>query len=264
MSYCHASTPKVLQFHPIVEQNALIPSMSAALVMGLAGDGHHPNAPSRTFKLAFSKHATPLTLTYRNRSSFRTNMRLQVDGLSSMACKLPLATAHNLSTSWEAADGQNVNVSAYFTTNEGCALSKANAFTHRDPCCGQFRITYIDHDANIVHVRNEADCPGQLDEWGFLTPDGFTQLTDLVSQGQNLVVDPGRLYRFRGRQASRTIGSCCFCRLTSPTITFNGDRKLRPTSISCSMTNSTSYGLVAEARLLTPFHPIPTLVGNMA
>ena len=52
-------------------------------------------------------------------------------------------------------------------------------------------MTYIDPDANILRVRNEADCPGQLDEWGFLTPDGFTQLTDLVSQGQNLVVDPG-------------------------------------------------------------------------
>ena len=32
MSYCHldGSTPKVLQFHPIVESNALIPSMSAS------------------------------------------------------------------------------------------------------------------------------------------------------------------------------------------------------------------------------------------
>ena len=33
--------------------------------------------------------------------------------------------------------------------------------------------------------------PLQLDEWGFLSPVGYQPLTSLVTQGQNLIVDPG-------------------------------------------------------------------------
>lgn len=78
------------------------------------------------------------------------------------------------------ANGQNVNVNVYFTSDEGCALSKANAYTRRDPCCGEFRLTYIDPDANILRIRNEADCPGELDEWGMLSPAGFKTLPELI------------------------------------------------------------------------------------
>ena len=38
-------------------------------------------------------------------------------------------------------------------------------------------MTYIDPDANILRIRKEADCPGQLDEWGFLSPVGYQPST---------------------------------------------------------------------------------------
>lgn len=193
MSYCHiTSTPKVLQFHPVVEQNALIPSMSAAPCYGACEGWTPPECAITNIQGGVQQACDPLTLTYTQQVIITHEYApasgwLVVNGLQTAIGNSP----QSVNLIGEAADGQNVNVSAYFSTDEGCALSKANAFTHRDPCCGQFRIVYVDPDANIVRIRNEADCAGQLNDWGFLNPDGYTPLTSLVTQGQSLVVDPG-------------------------------------------------------------------------
>lgn len=193
MSYCHVtSTPKVLQFHPTVEQNALIPSLSAAACYGACEGWTPPDCAITNIQGGVQQACDPLTLTYTQQVIVTHEYApasgwLVVNGFQTAVGSSPQSV--NLLN--EPADGQPVNVTAYFSTEQGCALSKANAFTHRDPCCGQFRMTYIDPDANILRIRNEADCAGQLDDWGFLNPGGYTPITNLVSQGQNLVVNPG-------------------------------------------------------------------------
>ena len=193
MSYCHiTSTPKVLQFHPIVEQNALIPSMSAASCYGPCEGWTPPECAITNIQAGNQQACDPLTLTYTQQLIITHEYApadgwLMVNGEQKAISSSPQA----VNLVGQPANGQNANVTAYFTSDEGCALSKVNAYTRRDPCCGQFRMTYIDPDANILRIRNEADCPGQLDEWGFLSPVGYQPLTSLVTQGQNLTVDPG-------------------------------------------------------------------------
>ena len=65
MSYCHiTSTPKVLQFHPIVEQNALIPSMSAASCYGPCEGWTPPECAITNIQAGNQQACDPLTLTY--------------------------------------------------------------------------------------------------------------------------------------------------------------------------------------------------------
>jgi len=193
MSYCHiTSTPKVLQFHPIVEQNALIPSMSSAGCYGACEGWTPPECAITNITAGNQQACDPLTLTYTQQLIVSHDYApadgwLIVNGEQKTISSSPQA----VNLVGQPADGQSVNVTAYFTSDEGCALTKVNAFTRRDPCCGQFRMVYVDPDANILRIRNEADCPGQLDNWGFLAPSGYVPLTSLVTQGQNLVVDPG-------------------------------------------------------------------------
>ena len=193
MSYCHTtSTGKTLVFHPVVEQNALIPKMSAASCYGACDGWTAPECSITNIQGGVQQACDPLTLTYTQQVIISHEYApasgfLIVNGYQTTISNSP----QSVNLIGEPADGQNENVSAYFTSDEGCALTKTNAFTHRQPCCGQFRLTYVDPSSNILRIRNEADCPGQLTEWGLLTPDGFTHLTDLVSQGQNLTVDPG-------------------------------------------------------------------------
>jgi hypothetical protein len=194
MSYCHiTSTPKVLQFHPLVEQNALIPSMSSAICYGACEGWTPPECAITNIAAGNQQACDPLTLTYTQQLII-THEYAPADGwlMVNGEQKAINPSPQVVNLVGQPADGLNVNVTAYFTTDQGCALSKVNAFTHKDPCCGQFRLVYVDPTANILRIRNEAECPGQLNEWGFLAPTGFVPITDLVSQGQNLVVDPGQ------------------------------------------------------------------------
>lgn len=194
MSYCHIdpSTPKVLQFHPLVESNALIPSMSAAGCYG-GCDGWTPPECAITSITAGNQLACdPLTLTYTQQLIITHDFApadgwLMVNGAQKAISTSPQA----VNLVGQPANGNAVNVSAYFTSDEGCALSVPNAFTQRDPCCGLFRFVYVDPDANILRIRNEADCPGDMQNWGILSPVGYQPLAELVTPGQNMVVDPG-------------------------------------------------------------------------
>lgn len=193
MSYCHiTSTPKVLQFHPIVEQNALIPSMSSAGCYGACEGWTPPECSITNITGGVQQACDPLTLTY-SQQVIVTYEYAPADGwlVVNGETKAITGSPQSVNLIGQPADGQNVNVSAYFTSDETCSLSRTNVYTRRDPCCGQFRIIYVDPDANTIRIRNEADCAGQLEEWGFLTPNGFTPLTDIVSQGQNTLIDPG-------------------------------------------------------------------------
>ena len=194
MSYCHLdnSTPKVLQFHPLVEQNALIPSMSSASCYGFCEGYTPPECAITDIQAGNQQACDPLTLTYTQQLII-THEYAPADGwmIVNGEQKAITNSPQAVNLVGQPANGQNVNVNVYFTSDEGCALSKANAFTRRDPCCGEFRLTYIDPDANILRIRNEADCPGELDEWGMLSPAGFKTLPELITQGQSLVVDPG-------------------------------------------------------------------------
>ena len=194
MSYCHIdpSTPKVLQFHPLVESNALIPSMSAAGCYG-GCDGWTPPECAITNITAGNQLACdPVTLTYTQQVIITHDFApadgwLMVNGEQKAISTSPQA----VNLVGQPANGDAVNVSAYFTSDEGCALSVPNAFTQRDPCCGLFRFVYVDPDANILRIRNEADCPGDMQYWGILSPVGYQPLAELVTPGQSMVVAPG-------------------------------------------------------------------------
>ena len=193
MSYCHTtSTGKTLVFHPLVEQNALIPSISSAGCYGPCDGWTQPECAITSINAGAQQACDPLTLTYTQQLIIQHEYApadgwLMINGEQKTISSSPQA----VNLIGQPANGQNVSVTAYFTSDEGCALTKNNAYTRRDPCCGEFRLTYVDPSANILRIQNVADCGGQLDEWGLLSPSGYMALTDLVTQGQNLVVDPG-------------------------------------------------------------------------
>ena len=203
MSYCHLdnSTPKVLQFHPLVEQNALIPSMSSASCYGFCEGYTPPECAITDIQAGNQQACDPLTLTYTQQLII-THEYAPADGwmIVNGEQKAITNSPQAVNLVGQPANGQNVNVNVYFTSDEGCALSKANAYTRRDPCCGEFRLTYIDPDANILRIRNEADCPGELDEWGMLSPAGFKTLPELITQGQSLWSIQERRCKFHGRR----------------------------------------------------------------
>lgn len=194
MSYCHIapSTPKVLQFHPLVENNALIPSMSAAGCYGGCEGWTPPECAITDISGGNQQACDPVTLTY-TQQVIVTHEYAPADGwlIVNGEQKAIFPSPQVVNLVGQPADGQNVNVSAYFTSDESCALSKSNAYTRRDPCCGLFRMTYVDPDANILQIRNESECPAPLDNWGMLSPVGYKTMAELVTPGQSLLIDPG-------------------------------------------------------------------------
>lgn len=194
MSYCHIdpSTPKVLQFHPLVENNALIPSMSAAGCYGSCEGWTPPECAITSIAAGNQQACDPITQTYTQQLII-THEYAPADGwlVVNGEQKAITSSPQAVNLVGEPANNASVNVSAYFTSNESCALSKANAYTRREPCCGLFRLTYVDPNANILRIRNESECPGELHNWGLLSPSGYKTLTELVTPGQSLVLDPG-------------------------------------------------------------------------
>ncbi|MDB0025413.1 M12 family metallo-peptidase [Flavobacteriales bacterium] len=194
MSYCHTtSTGKTLVFHPLVESNALIPGISnAGCYTGCEGYTP-PECAITAITEGTQLPCDPISQTYTQQVFVEHEYApasgwLVVNGEPRAITSSPQPVI----LLNEPTDGQTVDISAYFTNEETCALSVPDVFRRRDPCCGDFRLIYVDPDSNILRLRNEADCPGSLEDWGMLSPTSpYTELTALVSQGQSLTIEPG-------------------------------------------------------------------------
>lgn len=194
MSYCHTtSTGKTLVFHPLVENNALIPGISnSGCYTGCEGYTP-PECAITAITEGNQLPCDPISQTYTQQVIIAHEYGpasgwLVVNGEQKAIGSSPQAiTLLN-----QPADGQTVNVSAYFTAEETCALSVPDVYRRRDPCCGDFRLVYVDPSSNVIRLRNDADCPGTLDDWGLLSSTSpYTEVADLVSQGQSMTIEPG-------------------------------------------------------------------------
>ena len=194
MSYCHLdnSTPKVLQFHPLVENNALIPSMTASGCYTQCEEYEPPVCAITDIEGGVQQACDPLSLTY-TQQVILTFENAPADGfLVINGEQKPLGSSpQSINLVGLPADGQPANISAYFSTDEGCSRSESNVFTRRDPCCGLFRLSQIDPSANTLRLKNMAECPSDISEWGLLSAAGYQDLSALASQGQNMMIQPG-------------------------------------------------------------------------
>ena len=193
MSYCHLdnSTPKVLQLHPLVEQK-MIERMSNVGCYGSCEGYEPPECEILDITTSVQQACNPLTLTYTQQIVVTHNYA-PADGFLIVNNEQTVigSSPQTVTLVDQPADGQTVGVTAYFTSDQGCALTKPEVFTRREPCCGEFRLIYVDPEANILRIRNEADCPGRLDEWGLLSPIGYKSFADLVYPGQDMSIEPG-------------------------------------------------------------------------
>ena len=194
MSYCHLdpSTPKVLQFHPLVENNALIPSMNASNCYTLCEDYDPPVCAITDIAGGVQQACDPLTLTYTQQIVV-TYENAPADGFIVInGEQKPIGSSpQSINLVGLPADGQAGNINAYFTTNETCSRSESNVFTRRDPCCGLFRLSRIDPSANTLRLKNMAECPSDISEWGLLSTAGYQEVSTLAAVGQSMMIQPG-------------------------------------------------------------------------
>ena len=194
MSYCHLdnSTPKVLQFHPLVENNALIPSMSSSGCYTFCEEYEPPECAITDIEGGVKQSCDPITLTYTQQVII-TFENAPADGfLVINGEQKPIGSSpQSINLVGQPADGQTAGISAYFTTNESCARSENAVFIRREPCCGLFRLNTINPGANTLRLKNMAECPSDISEWGLLSEAGYQELSALASQGQDMMIQPG-------------------------------------------------------------------------
>ena len=194
MSYCHLdnSTPKVLQFHPTVESNALIPSMNASGCYTFCEEYEPPVCAITDIEGGVQQACDPLSLTYTQQIVL-TYENAPADGfLVINGEQKPIGNSpQSINLVGLPADGQPGSISAYFTTDETCSRSENNVFTRREPCCGLFRLSQINPSANTLRLKNMAQCPSNISEWGLLSVSGYQEIAALAGGGQEMMIQPG-------------------------------------------------------------------------
>ncbi|MAO87509.1 MAG: hypothetical protein CL822_00840 [Crocinitomicaceae bacterium] len=198
MSYCHTtSTGKTLVFHPLVESNALEPGIEGGSCYTFCEEYTPPECAITGITPGNQMACDPVTGLYTQQVfvSFEyppADGFLNVNGENWGFNFSPQA----ITIVGEPANGESVDVTAFFTTDDGCTLSVPDAYTRRDPCCGNLRFSFVDPEANILRIRNVADCPTDIAGWGLLSPtEPYHQLTELIGPGQSTVVGPGEEFQ---------------------------------------------------------------------
>ena len=164
MSYCHTtSTGKTLVFHPLVETYALEPGIEGAGCYTFCEEYTPPECAITGITPGNQMACDPVTGLYTQQIfvSFEyppADGFINVNGANWGFNFSPQA----ITIVGEPANGESVDVTAFFTTEEGCALSVPDAYTRRDPCCGNLRFSFVDPEANILRIRNVADCPADI------------------------------------------------------------------------------------------------------
>ena len=195
MSYCHTtSTGKTLEFHPLVETYALEPGIEDADCYTGCEQYTPPECAIATITAGDQMACDPLTGLYSQQIVVEfdyppTEGFLNVNGANYSIDNSPRL----LTLVGEPANGESADVTAYFTMNEGCALSVPDVYTRRDPCCGNLRLTYVDPENHTLRIRNVADCPTNLSEWGLLTEvvPVLQLLPALIDNNQDTWLEPG-------------------------------------------------------------------------
>ena len=137
MSYCHTtSTGKTLVFHPLVETYALEPGIEGAGCYTFCEEYTPPECAITGITPGNQMACDPVTGLY-TQQIFVSFEYPPADGFLSKWTELGFNfSPQAITIVGEPANGESVDVTAFFTTDEGCALSVPDAYTRRDPCCG--------------------------------------------------------------------------------------------------------------------------------
>lgn len=194
MSYCHVASggSVILQFHPTVENNALIPGISnSSCYTGC--DGWEP--PSCSITSATPYQAMPCNPTT---NTYTQQILVTYEYAPSAGLLNVNGTLHTINGSPQIvnlvnqpADGSSVDLNLFFTQEPSCQFTVANGFTRPEPCCTQFRLDVVNPEANTIRFKNVSDCPGSIEGWRIWTAGTAIDVDELLSQGQNPVVAPG-------------------------------------------------------------------------
>ncbi|MDA0729788.1 MAG: M12 family metallo-peptidase [Bacteroidetes bacterium] len=194
MSYCHVASggSVILQFHPTVENNALIPGISNSPCY-TGCNGWVP--PSCSFTSATPYQAMPCNPAT---NTYTQQILVTYEYAPSAGLLNVNGTLHTINGSPQIvnlvnqpADGENVALNLFFTQEPSCQFTIANGFTRPEPCCTQFRLDVVNPDANTIRFKNISSCSGSIEGWRIWTAGTAIDVDELLSQGQNPVVAPG-------------------------------------------------------------------------
>ena len=199
MSYCHTtSTGKTLVFHPLVETNALEPGIEGASCYTFCEEYTPPECAITGITPGNQMACDPVTGLYTQQVfvSFEyppADGFLNVNGENWGFNFSPQA----ITIVGEPANGESVDVTAFFTTDEGCALSVPDAYTRRDPCCGNLRFSFVDHRSqHLAHSKRRRLSHGHRWMGTVVSNEPFTTSSQkLIGPGQSTVVGPGEEFQ---------------------------------------------------------------------
>jgi hypothetical protein len=194
MSYCHVASggSVVLQFHPTVESEALIPGISNSGCYGGCEGWTPPSCSITGIAAGQALPCNPATGTYTQQVVLSYEYApdggfLNVNGTLHAINNSPQVV--NLIN--QPADGTSASVTAFFTVEPECALSVPNVFTRPEPCCTQFRLDVVNPAANTLVFRNTSACPGSIEGWRIWSAGTAIDVDELLAQGQDPVVEAG-------------------------------------------------------------------------
>ena len=198
MSYCHldGSTPKILELHPLV-RSRIINRMSSVSCYNQCEEYIPPECALLDIIPSTQQACNPLTSTYTQQVVV-THENAPADGwlVVNDEIKAINASPQLVTLAGQPADGQTVDVTAYFTSDEACSLTKPGVYTRRTPCCGQFRISYVDPLSGTFRLLNGADCPAVVNEWSIRSTAGLKTFSELLGTEEEMVVEPGETIEF--------------------------------------------------------------------
>ena len=198
MSYCHTtSTGKTLVFHPLVETYALEPGIEGAGCYTFCEEYTPPECAITGITPGNQMACDPVTGLYTQQIfvSFEyppADGFINVNGANWGFNFSPQA----ITIVGEPANGESVDVTAFFTTDEGCALSVPDVYTRRDPCCGNLALLICRPRSQHLAHSERRRLSHRHRGWGALSAtEPYHQLTELIAPGQNTEVGPGEEFQ---------------------------------------------------------------------
>ena len=199
MSYCHAigGGSVNLNFHPTVKTYGLTPAIQGSGSCFTGCDGYvAPVCAISGIQAGTQLACDPLT------SSYTQQVIIEYENPPNEGLINVNGTLHTINFSPQTitlvnvpAENETVDVNAFFTGEETCAASQAACYTQLSPCCALFRLQYVNPYSNVIKVKNDSPCDGDISDWGLYSNGLYIAFSDLGS-GQNLIIPSGGEVQF--------------------------------------------------------------------
>ena len=199
MSYCHAigGGSVNLNFHPTVKAYGLQPAIEGSGSCFTGCDGYEPPECAMLGIQGGNQLAcNPLTSTYTQQ------VVIEYENAPDIGLINVNGTLHTINFSPQTitlvnvpAEGQTVDVNAFFTGEETCAATQVACYTQKDPCCAMIRLNYVNPNSNVIRVKNTSPCEGDISDWGVYSNGVYNSFSEIGS-GQNLVIPSGEEAQF--------------------------------------------------------------------